>query len=75
LTDPDSQVRRTAAWALGRIGRQESVADLTRLLNDPALNGTVAATASEAIAAISKPRWRQIVMGLGRRFNRNESSA
>ena len=67
LTDPDPQVRRAAAWALGRIGRQEATAHLTRLLDDLALNGTVAAAASEAIAAISKPRWRQIVAGLSKR--------
>jgi HEAT repeat protein len=68
LTDSDPQVRRAAAWALGRIGWQEATADLTRLLDDPALNGSVAAAASEAIAAISKPRWRQIVAGLSKRI-------
>jgi HEAT repeat protein len=70
LTDSDPQVRRYAAWALGRIGRPEVVADLTRLLDDVNLNGTVAATASEAIAALTKPRWQQLVAGWGKRFQR-----
>lgn len=70
LTDPDPQVRRNAAWALGRIGRPEAAADLTRLLDDPGLNGAVAATANEAIAALAKPRWQQLVAGLGQRFQR-----
>ena len=70
LTDPDAQVRRNAAWALGRIGRSDVVPDLTRLLDDTGLNGAVAAAASEAIATLSKPRWRQLITGLGHRFKR-----
>jgi HEAT repeat protein len=70
LTDPDPQVRRIAAWALGRIGRQEAVADLTRLLDDAALNGAVAAAADEAIAALTTPPWQRLVVGLRRRFQR-----
>ncbi|MBE7468691.1 MAG: HEAT repeat domain-containing protein [Anaerolineales bacterium] len=68
LTDPDPQVRRNAAWALGRIGRPEVVADITPLLDDNSLNGAVAAAASEAIAVLTQPRWRQLVLGLGKRF-------
>jgi HEAT repeat protein len=70
LTDSDPQVRRNAAWALGRIGRSEAVAHLTRLLDDPSLNGAVAAAASEAIAALTKPHWQQLVAGLSQRFQR-----
>jgi HEAT repeat protein len=70
LTDPDPQVRRNAAWALGRIGRPEAVTGLTRLLDDDGLNGAVAAAADEAIAALTKPPWQQLVVGLRRRFQR-----
>ncbi|MBI1877872.1 MAG: HEAT repeat domain-containing protein [Chloroflexi bacterium] len=75
LTDSDPQVRRNAAWALGRIGRPEMIAELTRLLDDPDLNGAVAVAASEAIAVLTKPRWRQLVAGLGQRFQREGALA
>lgn len=68
LTDNDPQVRRNAAWALGRIGLAEAVPDLTRLLDDPALNGMVAAAAHEAIEVISKPRWLRLLWGVHRHF-------
>lgn len=68
LTDADPQVRRNAAWAIGRIGRPEAATELTRLLDDPDLNGAIAVAAHEAIAALIKPRWQQLVAGLGRRF-------
>lgn len=70
LTDKDPLTRRNAAWALGRIGWPDAVADLSGLLNDPALNGTVAATAKQAIQAITKPRWLQTLAGLFGRFQR-----
>jgi HEAT repeat protein len=70
LTDADPQVRRNAAWALGRIGQAEAVAALTRLLDDPELEGEVAAAAKEAIAALSKPGWQKLVLGLGQRLQR-----
>ena len=36
LADPNPQVRAYAAWALGIIGAHPAVADLRRLLDDPA---------------------------------------
>jgi len=68
LTDKDPLTRRNAAWALGRIGLPEAVPNLTRLLDDPVLGGTVAATAQQAIQAITKPRWLQMILGLFGRF-------
>jgi HEAT repeat protein len=68
LVDQDPQVRRNAAWALGRIGQLEAVPALTPLLDDTTLGGTVAATARQAIDAITKPRWLQALLGLRRRF-------
>lgn len=65
LTDQDPQVRRNAAWALGRIGQPEAVPNLTRLLDDTALDGTIAATAQQAIKALTKPRWMQFLLGWG----------
>jgi HEAT repeat protein len=70
LTDSDPQVRRNAAWALGRIGRPEAAAELTRLLDDPDLNGAVAIAAHEAISVLTKPRWQQLVVNLGQRLHR-----
>lgn len=64
LTDKDPLTRRNAAWALGRIGLREAVPNLTQLLNDPVLDGTVATVASQAIEAITKPRWLQILLGI-----------
>jgi hypothetical protein len=71
LTDQDAQVRRNAAWALGRMRRSEVVADLTRLLSDPALDGHVAETAREAIAALNKSPWQQLLSFFGKRFSRS----
>ncbi len=68
LTDQDSQVRRNAAWALGRIGRPEALSELTPLLDDTTLGGTVAATARQAINIITKPRWLQAIWDLRGRF-------
>jgi HEAT repeat protein len=65
LTDQDPQVRRNAAWALGRIGRPEAIPDLTCLLDDTALDGTIAVTAQQAINTLNKPRWRQLLLGWG----------
>lgn len=70
LTDADPQVRRNAAWALGRIGRSEAVTALTPLLDDPELEGEVAAAAKEAIAVLNKPGWQRLVTGLGQRLQR-----
>ncbi len=72
LTDADPQVRRNAAWALGRIGRPEIVPDLKRLLDDTSLDGTVAATAFQALQAITRPRWLQVLVGASGRFRRDE---
>jgi HEAT repeat protein len=66
LTDADPMLRRNAAWALGRIGRSEVAPNLKNLLTDSALNGTVAATARQAIATLSKPRWLQRIPGFNR---------
>jgi len=63
LTDKDPLTRRNAAWALGRIGWQQAVPALTQLLNDVALDGRVATAAHQAIEAITKPRWLQILLG------------
>lgn len=71
LTDADPPVRRNAAWALGRIGRPEVVTALARLLDDPDLDGEVAAAAQEAIAVLRKPGWQKLVTGLGQRFQRS----
>jgi len=68
LADRDALTRRNAAWALGRVGRREAVPELTQLLNDPALNGAVAATAAWAIETITKPRWLQAILGVKGRF-------
>ncbi len=70
LTDKDPLTRRNAAWALGRIGLEEAVPALKKLLDDPALDGTVAATAKQAIQAITKPRWLQILLGIFGRVQR-----
>ncbi len=68
LSDKDALTRRNAAWALGRIGLPEAVPNLNQLLNDPALDGSIIATAKQAIQAITKPRWLQILLGFGGRF-------
>lgn len=68
LTDKDPLTRRNAAWALGRIGLIEAVPELTKLLDDPVLEGTIAVTAAQAIKAITKPRWLQILLSLRQRF-------
>jgi HEAT repeat protein len=70
LGDQDPLTRRNAAWALGRIGLQGAVPELTQLLDDPALDGTVAAAAQQAIRAITQPRWLQTLLGLFGRFQR-----
>lgn len=71
LTDQDAQVRRNAAWALGRMQHSEVIADLTRLLADPSLDGHVAETAREAIAALNKSPWQQLLSFFGKRFSRS----
>ncbi len=63
LTDTDPQIRRNAAWALGRVGQAEVVPELKALLKDTTLNGTVAATAQQAIDSLTKPRWLQTLAG------------
>jgi HEAT repeat protein len=68
LTDKDPLTRRNAAWALGRIGLPEAVPELTKLLNDSILEGTIAATAAQAIQTITKPRWLQILLNFRGRF-------
>ena len=71
LNDEDAQVRLNAAWALGRIQQTAALADLTRLLADPNLAGHVAQTYREAIAALSKSPWQQLLSFFGKRFSRS----
>jgi HEAT repeat protein len=60
LDDPDPQVRRNAAWALGRIGDTAALPKLRALLADTALDGAVAREAEAAINAIERPGWQQL---------------
>ncbi len=70
LADKDPLIRRNAAWALGRIGLREAIPELNKLLNDLALDGTIAATASQSIKTITRPQWLQKLWGISKRFRR-----
>jgi HEAT repeat protein len=60
LSDADAQVRRNAAWGLGRIGDRDALPKLRLLLSDTALDGDVASEAQAAIRAIERPKWQQL---------------
>jgi HEAT repeat protein len=60
LDDLDPQVRRNAAWALGRIGDSVALPKLRTLQADAALDGGVAQEAQAAIHAIQRPAWRRL---------------
>jgi len=64
LADRDPLVRRNAVWALGRIGRREALGpELLRLLDDSALDGTVADMTRQTIKALRWPNWLRILPG------------
>ena len=58
--DPEPAVRRNIAWALGRVAAPTALPQLQQLLDDPALDGQVAAEADRAIVAINCHGWRRL---------------
>jgi HEAT repeat protein len=74
LDDPDSQVRRNAAWALGRIGDPAALPRLRALRVDTALDGDVAREAEAAVRAIERPGWRRLSGAAQKWFGRRVAS-
>jgi HEAT repeat protein len=60
LGDPDSQVRRNAAWALGRIGDPAALPRLSAIQTEADADNQVVQEAQAAIHAIERSGWHQL---------------
>ena len=74
LNDPDPQVRRNAAWALGRIGDPAALPKLRALLAETALDTDVAKEAEAAVYAIQQPALQRLPGALQKWLTRRRAA-